>query len=279
MPSVLKEVVMCVPGCQETVHLALSRRRAFVTAVAFAATAVGPSVAMAAPRPFKRIVDLTHVMSAEFPTFDGAPGIEMRKIKELKKDGYNLYQWQLNEHSGTHLDAPIHFSENGATAEQIPAQTLVVPLAVIDVSDRAAKNADYQLSRGDLVAWERRHGRLPDHCCVAMNSGWARHIADQAKYVGKDANGVMHFPGVGPDATEWLIKQRKVVGLAVDTLSLDHGPSKDFKTHLLWLPGGRWGLENVAGLDRVPAAGATLMVGLAKVKGATGGPARLFALI
>jgi kynurenine formamidase len=273
---------MCVPGCQEAIHRALSGRRlsrrgVFASAATFAATAVVPT-AMAAPRA-KRIVDLTHTMSPEFPTFDGAPGIAMKKVFDLKANGYNLYQWQLNEHSGTHLDAPIHFSEAGMTVDQIPAETLVAPLAVIDVTDKAAKSADDQLSRGDLAAWERRHGRLPDGCCVAMNSGWARHVGDAAKYVGKDANGVMHFPGIDPDATAWLLKERKVAGLAVDTLSLDRGSSKDFRTHVLWLGAGRWGLENVANLERVPAAGATLVVGLAKVKGATGGPARLFALI
>lgn len=270
---------MCVPGCQETLRHAISRRGIVAAAATFAATALAPSTSVAAPRPFRRTVDLTHTMSADFPTFDGAPGIDMRKIKDLNKDGYSLYQWQLNEHSGTHLDAPVHFSETGASVEQIPADTLVVPLAVVNVADKAAKDPDYQLSRSDLAAWERRHGRLPDQCCVAMNSGWARHVGDKAKYVGKDTGGVMHFPGIGPDAVVWLIKQRKVAGLAVDTLSLDHGASKDFKTHVMWLPSGRWGLENVANLDRVPAVGATLVVGLAKVKGATGGPARLFALI
>lgn len=273
---------MCVPGCQETIRHALSRhtlsrRRVFATAAAFAATAVAP--AEAAPRPVRRVIDLTHTMSPEFPTFDGTPGIAMRKIKDLKKDGYSLYQWQLIEHSGTHLDAPIHFSERGIAVEQIPADTLVVPLAVIDVADKAAKDPDYRLSRADLAAWERRHGRLPGNGCVAMHSGWARHVADKAKYVGGDANGVMHFPGVDPEAAAWLLKQRNVAGLAVDTLSLDHGASKDFKTHVSWLGAGRWGLENVANLERVPAAGATLVVGLAKVKGATGGPARLFALV
>ena len=269
---------MCVPGCQELIHHALSRRRMFTTAVAFAATAVA-SPALAAPRPVQKVVDLTHTMSSEFPTFDGMPGIDMQKVFDLKKDGYNLFRWSLIEHSGTHLDAPIHFSEGGMAVEQIAADTLVVPLAVIDVADKAAKNPDYLLSRADLAAWEGRHGRLPDNACVAMNSGWARRVSDKAKYVGKDANGVMHFPGVDPDAAAWLIKERNVAGLAVDTLSLDHGASKDFKTHVLWLGAGRWGLENVAGLDAVPAAGATLVVGLAKVKGATGAPARLFALV
>jgi kynurenine formamidase len=100
-----------------------------------------------------------------------------------------------------------------------------------------------------------------------------------AKFTGKDAAGVLHFPGFSGAAAEWLLKQRKVVGIAVDTLSLDHGPSKDFKTHLTWLPSGRWGLENVANLDKVPPAGAMLTVGLAKIKDATGGAARLLALV
>jgi kynurenine formamidase len=150
---------------------AISRRGLVAAAAAFAATAVAPSMGVAAPRPFRRTVDLTHTMSADFPTFDGAPGIDMRKIKDLKKDGYNLYQWQLIEHSGTHLDAPIHFSETGATVEQIPADTLVVPLAVINVADKAAKDPDYQLSRSERAgapAWT-----VADQCCIAMNSGWA----------------------------------------------------------------------------------------------------------
>jgi len=271
---------MCVPGCQEAMHHALSRRGFIRGSVAagFAATAA-PAAGAPAPRKFKSVVDLTHVMSPAFPTFDGSPGIEMQRIGELKKDGYNIYRWRLIEHSGTHLDAPVHFSETGITAERIPAETLVAPLAVIDVAAKAVQNPDYLLSRDDLTAWERRHGRLPENCCVAMHSGWAKHVADVARFTGKDANGRLHFPGFSAEAAEWLMKQRKVVGIAVDTLSLDHGPSKDFKTHRLWLPSGRWGLENVANLDKVPAAGAILVVGLAKIKDATGGPARLLALV
>jgi kynurenine formamidase len=272
---------MCVPGCQDAVRHALSRRGFFKGAVAagLAASAVTPTASEAAPRKFRKVVDLTHTMSADFPTFDGGPGIEMQKIGDFKTNGYNIYRWRLIEHAGTHLDAPIHFSDSGITAEKIPADTLVAPLAVINVAAKAAQNPDYQLTRADIAAWERRHGRLPASCCVAMHSGWGQHVADAAKFTGKDAAGTLHFPGIGGEATEWLLKQRNVVGLAVDTLSLDHGPSKDFKTHLAWLPTGRWGLENVANLDQVPPAGATLVVGLAKVKDATGGPARLIALV
>jgi kynurenine formamidase len=272
---------MCVPGCQEAVQRALSRRGFFTGAAAgFAVTAIasGATEAVAAPARFKSVVDLTHTMSPDFPTFFGVAGVELQKQFDLKKDGFNLYWWRIIEHAGTHLDAPIHFSENGASVDKIGVETLVVPLAVVDVAAKAAQNADYQVTRADLAAWERRHGRLPTNCCLAMHSGWARHAGDAAKYTGKDAGG-FHFPGVAPDAAEWLLKERRVAGLAVDTLSLDHGPSKDFKTHTLWLSSGRWGLENVANLDKVPASGATLVVGAAKVKDATGGPTRLIALV
>ena len=273
---------MCVPGCQEAVRHALSRRR-FVKgtlAASFAVTAAAPDMAGAASaRSFTSAVDLTHTMSPDFPTFFGVPGIEMEKKFDLKKDGFNLYWWRLIEHAGTHLDAPIHFSESGATVDKIPATTLVVPLAVIDVAAKAAQNPDYLLTREDLATWEKKHRRLPEYCCVAMQSGWAQHVGNPAKFTGKDGSGVFHFPGFSPEAAEWLMRERNVVGVAVDTLSLDHGPSKDFKVHRAWLPSGRWGLENVANLDKVPAVGAMLVVGLAKVKDATGGPARLLALV
>src|SRR5215831_197188 len=167
------DTIMCVPGCQEALHQALqaglSRRRFFkgAAAASFAAVAASEPVE-AAPRRFSRAVDLTHTMSADFPTFFGVPGIEMEKKFDIKKDGFNLHWWRIIEHAGTHLDAPIHFSEAGITAEKIPAETLVVPLAVVDVSAKAAQNPDYLLTREDLAAWEKRHRRLPDNCCVAM---------------------------------------------------------------------------------------------------------------
>ena len=251
-------------------------------AVGFAATAIAPAEAAPAQllRRFRTVVDLTHTMSPEFPTFFGVPGIELQKQFDFKKDGFNLNWWRIIEHAGTHLDAPIHFSEDGATVDKIPAETLVVPLAVVDVRSRAAQNADYELSRQDLSTGRKRLDRLPDSCCVAMLSGWGAHVGDAAKFTGKDAAGVFHFPGFSAGASRMADRRSaRLAGIAVDTLSLDNGPSKDFKTHNTWLPSGRWGLENVANLDKVPPAGATLVVGVAKVKDATGGPARLIALV
>jgi kynurenine formamidase len=183
------------------------------------------------------------------------------------------------EHAGTHVDAPLHYSDTGAAADAIAAEQLVAPLAVVDVAAKAARNADYALTQQDLAEWEAQHGPLPDGCCVALHSGWARYAGDGAKFTGRDAAGVFHFPGFAPAAAEWLIRERRAVGLAVDTLSLDVGTSRDFRTHKIWLPSGRWGIENVANLDKLPPAGATVVVGLPKVKGASGGPARVIALV
>lgn len=274
---------MCVAGCEQAVRQALSRRGFFKGAgaaaatAAFAATAVTPTPAVA--RTFTRTIDLTHVMSPSFPTFFGTPGLEMQRQFSLKKDGFNLYWWRIIEHAGTHMDAPIHFSENGATVDRIPANDLVVPLVVIDVVGKAAQNPDYLVGLDDLANWEKQNGQLPDGCCVAMNAGWSKYANDESKFTGRDVNGGLHFPGFGVEATTWMMKERRVAGIAVDTMSLDNGASKDFAVHSSWLPAGRWGLENVANLDQVPANGATLVVGIPKVKDATGGPTRLFALV
>ncbi|MBK5962141.1 hypothetical protein CCR97_28700 [Rhodoplanes elegans] len=294
---------MCVPGCMEAVTAGLSRRgffgRAGATAAGFAATAIAPASVLAqnappaaAPAPsaaaptavlpttFTRVIDLSHTLGPKFPTFFDTAGIELEQRADFAKDGYNMYVWKLIEHAGTHIDAPIHFAETGASVDQIRTETLVVPLAVVDVVEKASDEADYLLSRADLDAWEAKHGRLPRGCCVAMHSGFGKlALTDPARFIGRDVDGTLHFPGIAPEAAEWLLKERDVAGLAVDTLSLDNGPSKDFKTHKVWLPAGRWGLENVANLEQAPAAGATLVVGLPKIEEATGAPVRLFALV
>ncbi len=163
---------MCVAGCEEAVRSALSRRGFFggAAAAGFAATIVTPAHAQ---RGFTSVIDLTHVLSPEFPTFFGVPGIAIERRHTLRKDGANVNWWRVVEHAGTHVDAPFHYSETGATVEKIPAEQLVVPLAVVDVSAKAARNADYAMTARDLADWESKNGRLPDGCCVAMHSGWA----------------------------------------------------------------------------------------------------------
>jgi kynurenine formamidase len=274
---------MCVPGCYETVNRRLTRRGFFKGATT-AALAAGVSTIVAPTAPvraqsmsFTKAVDLTHSLWTDFPTYFGKPGLEIEQLFAFEKDGLNLNMWHLNEHTGTHMDAPIHFSADQIDASEIPVEQLVVPLAVIDIAARAADDPDTRLTPDDIEAWIASNGDLPDGCCVAMYSGWGDHVRSD-RFRNADGDGVMHFPGFHQEASAMLL-ERNVNGIAVDTLSLDYGPSKDFATHYSWLPAKRWGLECVANLAELPAAGATIVAGGPKIEGATGGPSRIIALV
>ncbi|MCK0208759.1 cyclase family protein [Starkeya koreensis] len=272
---------MCVPGCQEVVTQRLSRRNLFRGAAGMAAVAAFSSTpvagAFAAPVSFTRVVDLTHVLDPAFPTFFGKPQLEVRKLFTFDKDGFNLNEWVVNEHTGTHLDTPFHFSKDGLSADALAIETLVVPLAVVDVSAKAAANPDYQLVAADLDAWEAANGPLPAGVALALYSGWEKKLGTDG-FRNADAAGVLHFPGFHPDLAA-VLARKGASGVVVDTLSLDHGASKDFAFHYKWLGSGRWGVEAAANLGALPPKGATLVVGGPKIKGASGGPSRVLALV
>lgn len=259
----------------------LSRRELFRGGAAAAAAALGGVAAAPAAlaQGAATVTDMTHTLSEDFPTFGGVPGIAYDKQFDFAANGYNLYALTVNEHTGTHLDAPLHFSEGGASVDEIPVESLICPLCIVDIRARAAADRDTQLTPDDLKAWTASHGPIPAGACVAMNSGWADKVGTPA-FRGADPArpGGLHFPGFHIEATQMLLEETEAAAIAVDTLSLDHGPSADFATHYAWLPAGRYGIECIAGLDRLPAAGATLVVGAPKVRGGTGGPARIFAL-
>ena len=274
---------MCVPGCSATVMRRLSRRRFFKgSAMAAAGAAVAraaPSPAPAAtPRSFRGVVALTHTLGPDFPTFGGTQNLEFERIAGFDTDGYNMLRWLLVEHTGTHMDAPIHFSADGRAADEIPAEELVVPIAVVDIAGRAQENPNAQVTPGDLAAWESRYGPIPQGACVAMNSGWDR-LLGKPSFRNVDPQGVMHFPGFHVEAIDYLLERTQAAGIAVDTLSLDYGMSTDFATHYKWLPANRWGMECVANLGRLPPVGATMVLGSPKIEGATGGPSRVLALV
>lgn len=248
-----------------------------------AAVATAGAGALLAPTPARAaghggVADMTHTLTTDFPTFFGDQQFFEEQIFNYAEHYFNLKEIRVNEHTGTHLDAPLHFSADGQAVDEIPVERLVVPLAVIDIRDKADADPDAQVTPDDIRAWIAAHGDLPAGCCVAMNSGWARHVRD-AKFRNVDGDGVMHFPGFHVEAAQMLMEEADVAGMAVDSLSLDHGPSQDFATHYAWLPTNRWGLECLANLDAVPAAGATLVVGAPKHAGGTGGPARVFTLM
>ncbi|MBM7067725.1 cyclase family protein [Actibacterium sp. 188UL27-1] len=257
----------------------LSRRRflggAAVAGAAAVATTVTAPPALAAGH--GAVVDMTHLLSDAFPTYFGEPGISSEQPFNFAEHGFNLLNLSINEHTGTHIDAPLHFSADGASVDEIPVESLIAPLCVIDITARAAESADAEVTPDDLQAWIDANGDIPDGACVALFSGWAAKVEDADAYRGFDGE-AQHYPGFHVEAAQMLL-ETGAGSLASDTLSLDRGNSTTFDTHYAWLPTGRFGIENLANLDQVPAAGATLMIGAPKHKGGTGGPARIFAMV
>ncbi|MGL4404748.1 MAG: cyclase family protein, partial [Notoacmeibacter sp.] len=256
----------------------LSRRNLFKAAAGLAAAGAATTI-MPAPAAFAATgtMDLTHTLSPEFPTYDGKPGIKFNKQFDFAANGYNLNELVIGEHSGTHIDAPLHFSADGLSVDALPITDLIVPVCVIDIRERAAGDADTQLTPDDITAWVAKNGPIPERACVAMLSGWGDKVATPG-FRNADDKGGQHYPGFHIEATKMLLETTKAGSIGVDTLSLDHGASADFATHYAWLPAGRYGIECLANLDKIPAAGATIIVGAPKFKGGTGGPARVFAM-
>jgi kynurenine formamidase len=269
---------MCLPECHEVLSKRLGRR-GFLAGAAVASVGASLTPALAAEeKSFSRVVDLTHVLDGDFPTFGGRKNFELEAVADYDSASYNANRWHVVEHTGTHFDAPLHFIKDGMGVDQVDPSNLVVPLAVVDVRAQVLRDPDYRLTPDDITAWESAHGRLPENCCVAMYSGWGDYATTE-KFRNTDADGTMHFPGFHGHTAVMLSKDRNVAGIAVDTLSLDYGGSKNFAAHYAWLGSGRWGVECMANLGEVPARGATLVVGVPKIRGATGGPSRLFALV
>lgn len=258
----------------------LSRRDLFRGSAAIAATAA-IGVAASAPKALAQghgsVEDMTYELSEDFPTYFGASGFSMTQKFNFADNGFNLFDLAINEHTGTHIDAPLHFSADGAAVNEIPVSSLIAPLCVVDIAARAAEDADAQVTPDDLAAWISAHGEIPENACVAMHSGWGAHVATE-KFRNADADGTQHYPGFHVEAAQMLL-ETGAGSIASDTLSLDHGMSADFATHYAWLPTGRFGIENLANLDKVPASGATLVIGAPKHRGGSGGPARIFAMV
>lgn len=233
----------------------------------------------------RNIVDLTYDFSAETHHWPTAKPFQFEKVAEGRTPGgywYSSYNYGGSEHVGTHLDAPFHFAEGKWTAEQIPLANLIGPGVVVDVSRQAGKDADYSLALADIRAWEKVHGRIPSGAILLIRSGWGRFWGDRKRYFGTDAPGDtdnLHFPGLSKEAAEFLVKQRRVKAVGVDTPSIDHGPSKLFPTHQILGAANLPIFENVANLDRLPATRTTVYAIPMKIKGGSGAPLRIFAIL
>jgi kynurenine formamidase len=262
-------------------HERLGRRRfltrggALAAGAALAATA--PSVAVASgggsrhPRHRKRVLDLTHRLRKDFPTFTGdQPTDEI--VADYATDGFYAKRWTINEHTGTHIDTPGHFNEGMRLVDQLDAAELVAPVAVIDITRKARENPNATVEPDDLIRYEKRHGRIPDRALVCMNSGWAAKAGDPAAFLGGPAFPDFNFPGFSIEATDWLLQRRNPVGIGVDTVSLDPGNSTTFDVHAGFLRADRYGVENLNNLDRVPPRGADVFVGPIPWEDGSGSP-------
>jgi kynurenine formamidase len=231
----------------------------------------------------KKIIDMTYPFAEDTLHWPTAKPFHLEKINEGRTAAgfwYSSYNYGGSEHVGTHLDAPFHFAEGKWTTEQIPLARTIGPGVIIDVRAAAEANPDYQLSIQDIRVWEKRFGRIPKEAIVIMYSGWGKHWGSRKHYFGTDEAGDvvnLHFPGVSKEAAEFLVKQRAVKAVGVDTPSIDHGPSRDFIVHQI-LGGANVPIfENVASLDRVPFRGAMIYAIPMKIKGGSGAPLRIFA--
>lgn len=195
---------------------------------------------------------------------------------------YSSFRYSANEHGGTHLDAPIHFSEGKLAADAIPLSSLIGPAVVIDVSAKA--NADYLATVDDFTAWETEHGRIPDGAIVLLRTGWGDRYHDRSAYLGTDANGpeavpLLHFPALAPEAAQWLVDNRKPKAFGLDAPSVDRGQSTEFGVHVILYGANIPGFENVAHLEQLPATGSFVVALPMKIKDGSGGPLRIVAYV
>ena len=282
---------MCVPGTFEAVgedhhHDHGVSRRDFLRAggavgAGMALSAALPKPALAAlPAAPQRFVDLTHVLTDGFTVYPVF--VPPKRVALSTYDGpLKVYanQWTFAEHSGTHLDVPSHFTAKGRNVDDYSLDELIMPAVVLDISARAANDADTTVGVADLRDFEASFGRIPDNSAVLVYSGWDSRIHDRARYLNIGPDGKMHAPGFSLEACDWLLSNRKVGCVGVDTISLDPAQSTEYPFHRMWMPADKLGLEVLANLKALPPMGATLVIGVIPFEKGSGGPGRIFAIM
>jgi kynurenine formamidase len=231
-------------------------------------------------------IDLSHDFSDETIYWVTAEPFKRTTVAEGKTDKgyyYSAYNFSGAEHGGTHIDAPVHFAEGKKTVDQIELNQLIAPGVKIDVSQRAA-DRDYQITVDDIKAWEAVNGKIPEWSIILFQTGFGSRWPDKKTYLGTDQKGTeavkdLHFPGLHPDAAKWLVENRKFYAVGIDTASIDFGQSTDYGSHVALMTNNIPAFENVANLDKLPAKGFHVFALPMKIKGGSGGPLRIAALM
>ena len=221
------------------------------------------------------LIDLTQPLGPATVLWPGSQPFTAETTVDHDTHGAYARDLTLPEHAGTHLDAPVHFARDGATTETLALSALVRPAARLDVRALVADDPSFAVSAANVEKIERLDGEIPAGSAVLVNTGWDRFLGDPERYGGGAATA---FPGLGTDAARLLVV-RGVVGIGIDTLGVDPGESETFSAHRVTMPAGLWHAEGLVGLDRVPARGAWLVVGVLPIVDGSGAPARVFAVL
>ncbi len=233
------------------------------------------------------LVDLTHAFGPQtiyWPTDTQGFDLEVLMAGPTEKGYYYAAnRFSGAEHGGAHLDAPIHFYEGRSTVDEIALERLIAPGVVVSVEDKVARDRDYQIQVEDLLAWEVEHGRFPDGSILLFHTGLGQVWPDREKYLGTaslgpDAIAELHFPGLAPEAAEFLVSERSVVAIGLDTASIDYGQSTHFESHITLFEAEIPVFENVAQLDHLPVEGFLVVALPMKIEGGSGGPLRIIAM-
>lgn len=236
----------------------------------------------------RRLLDMTYPYDENTIYWPTAKSFHLEKVSWKVTDGgwwYASNEFSASEHGGTHADAPIHFSQNGRTIGQIPLEEWIGPAVKLDVTKKCTNNRDYLLSVKDITSWEAEHGKILDRAWIIMYTGiGTKYYPDRKKVLGTDKTGEaalpeLSFPGFSVESVKFLLANRNITGIAIDTPSIDYGRSKDFKVHRILFASDKLACENIANLDRLPASGAILYIIPMLIKEGTGSPARVFAFL
>ncbi|APZ48012.1 cyclase [Polaribacter reichenbachii] len=236
----------------------------------------------------KKLIDLTHSFSRESIYWVTAKEFELEVVAKGETDNGYFYaanNFETAEHGGTHIDAPIHFAKDKHTVDQIPLENLVGKAIKVDVSKKALNNVDYLITIQDFLDWETSEKmQIPDGSIILLQTGHSKYYADKKKYLGTEERGEeavkdLHFPGLSPEAAKWLIENRSIKSIGLDTPSIDYGQSKLFKTHVLLLSENIPAFENLMNLEKLPTKNFDIMALPMKIEGGSGGPLRIVAVL
>jgi len=262
---------------------AISRRNFLkmggITAAGLAVASAALPTRMVRAQEAMQVVDLTHVFATSVPTYLLGENPAREDFVTVAANGFYIQKWNFGEHAGTHMDFPAHFVEGATTVDNYDANLLISPAVVIDISAKAAEDPDAMLDVADIEGWESANGEIPAGAVVFMYSAWDEKWSDPLAFRNADDDDVQHYPGFSPEAATFLIAERDIHGIGVDTLSLDPGNSSTFDVHVTVLSAEKYGIEGVANLKSIMGKSATVVAGIPRYEEGSGGPARILALV